>query len=370
MNKAVKESVSMEVTRIATELEKNGKKVYKLSIGDTHFDLPNKLKQNIVRSLETANTHYINSMGNEDLRSSISKYEFSDIYKSNEILITPGVKQGLYYFFKLFNKINVCILEPAWLGYHSICQMTGNTYFSIDVKSKKWIEQLDKSQFDVLILCSPNNPDGKIYSNSELKEIYKAVERNKAILVLDEIYNKFSYLNYVSDTSSFLYFKKNVVVFNGFSKAFAATGLRLGYIATHNIDLLKKINIINQNIATCSNSLIQHSFIKYNDSLSDVEYYKQYYKQNRDLIVNLFPELEEFIPQGGFYFFVDLRKFGIENAEEFCKKILLETGVALVPGSAYGENYISYVRLSFSISSELLKEGILVLKEYLMNYGN
>ena len=368
--KEVKESVSMEVTRIASELEKQGKKVFKLSIGDTHFDLPKILKYNISESLKGSNTHYISSMGDEKLRNSISSNEFSEIYGTDEILITPGVKQGLYYFFKIFNNKTVCILEPAWLGYHSICQMTNNHYFSVDVKNSLWLDNLSRSKFDILILCSPNNPDGKIYSEFELNSIYKIVEANQAILVLDEIYNKFSYIENLALSSSFLYNKKNVVVFNGFSKAFAATGLRLGYVATHDKVLLKRMNILNQNIATCSNSLIQCGFVNYADSIDEVEYFNSYYKYNRDLVINLFPELEEFIPQGGFYFFVDLRKFGIDDAEVFCKKILLDTGVALVPGSAYGENYVSFIRLSFSINRELLKEGILVLKEYLLNYGN
>ncbi len=111
MKNEVKESVSMEITRIATDLEKSGHKVYKLSIGDTHFDLPKILKHNLSESLTGTNTHYISSMGDENLRKSISTNEFSEIFKTNEILITPGVKQGLYYFFKIFKNKKVPMMN-------------------------------------------------------------------------------------------------------------------------------------------------------------------------------------------------------------------------------------------------------------------
>jgi aspartate/methionine/tyrosine aminotransferase len=366
--KMAKESASMEITRIAREYHKQGHKVYTLSVGDTHFNLPDTIQKKLGKALVTGKTHYLDASGLPELRNNIATHEFDYAYNSNEIIIVPGVKQGLYYFFKTFKGEKIAIPEPAWLGYHSICELCDKEIIHINAQNKDWIDQLQYIDFDCLLLCTPNNPDGKIYSQEELRKIFTIVSSKNAVLLIDEIYSLYSFDNNVKEILSPYYHEKNVITFSGFSKSYAATGLRIGYIATHDLALLKSINIIHQNTATCANSLAQYAFLEYTDAQFEVEKHASYYKDNRDLICKLFPELEAYKPNGGFYYFINLQKFGITNSDLFCKELLEQKKVALVPGSAYGQGFDSWVRLSYSIDRTELEEGIIILKDYLQTH--
>jgi aspartate/methionine/tyrosine aminotransferase len=360
-----KESASMEVTRIAREYIKQGHTVYTLSVGDTHFNLPDSIQKKLTTALANGKTHYLDSLGLPELRKTISEHEFLQAYQPDEIIIVPGVKQGLYYFLKATTAKKIALIEPAWLGYHSICELCDKEIIRINAHHQDWMKELEKVDFDCLLLCTPNNPDGKIYTAEEMEKIYAIVSSKKALLLIDEIYALYSFDRDVKKIVSPYYRQKNVITFSGFSKAYAATGLRIGYVATHDAALLKSINIIHQNTATCANSLAQFAFHDYTQALKEVDKYAVYYKNNRDLICKLFPDLQPFKPAGGFYFFIDLKKFGIENSDEFCKELLEQKKIALVPGSAYGEGFDTWVRLSYSIDEKDLEQGVLILKDYL-----
>jgi aspartate/methionine/tyrosine aminotransferase len=139
------------------------------------------------------------------------------------------------------------------------------------------------------------------------------------------------------------------------------TGFRLGYLMAKDATLIKRMNTIHQNLATCAPAMSQYLALGFSNILSKVGEFRDYYKENRDMIVELFPELEIYKPDGGFYYFIDMKPFGIKDAGAFCK-YLLEAHVATVPGDAYGTGYESCLRLSFSVEREMLKEGILRFK--------
>lgn len=364
----MKESASMEITRIAKSYSLQGYKVFTLSIGDTHFGLPDPIKLRLNKAIEENKTHYLDSMGLPALRKDISRFEFQEAYLQDEILIVPGVKQGLFYFLEAFEGKKIAILEPAWLGYHSICKMTGKEIIPINIKKEGWLEKLASISFDALLVCTPNNPDGTVFSESEIKQLASYCDKNQACLIIDEIYAEYSFDHSVKTMLKPYYSQENVVVMNGFSKAYAATGLRIGYVATHNPVWNKRMNAVHQNTATCANSLAQFAFLNYHESHSIVQKYASYYRENRDLVCEIIPELEEMKPQGGFYFFIDLNRFGISDAEEFSRRILTDIKIALVPGSAYGTGFDSYVRLSYSLDRDELREGIQLLKKYLQDY--
>ena len=332
----LKESVSMEITRLAKNYAAQGVKVYPLSMGDTHFTLPFAIQNRLKQSIDMGRTHYLEAMGVKELRQSIANTEFKEAYKAEEIIIVPGVKQGLFYFMQAFKGSKICILEPAWLGYHSICQMCHKEIVRVNIKKQDWIQQIEKRDFDALLLCTPNNPDGKIYTTEELDTIANIVNKKKAVLIIDEIYSIYSYSTDIKNTLAPHYEKSNTVVLTGFSKGYAATGLRIGCVASHHPDFIKQMNIIHQNTATCTNSIAQYAFINYQDAMPEALKFAEYYSTNRELISNLLPALKAFEPDGGFYYFIDLKVFGIEDAEMFCKKILEDKKVAVVPGTAYG----------------------------------
>jgi len=363
-----KESVSMEITRLAKIYAAQGHKVYTLSIGDTHFTLPKTIQANFKNAIEKGYTHYLDSIGIKELRQSISEIEFKGEYKAEEILIVPGVKQGLYYFMKAFKGKKICILEPAWLGYHSVCAMCEKEIVRVNIKNSDWLSKIETLDFDALLLCCPNNPDGKIFNKNELETIHKIVTKKNAILIIDEIYSMYSFDADIKTILSPFYSQKNVVTVTGFSKGYAATGLRIGCIAVHDAEILKQMNIVHQNTATCANSLAQYAFINYQIAIPEAKEFAEYYRTNRDLICKLLPELEQFKPDGGFYYFINLEVFGIKNAEKFCKNLLEDKKIALVPGSAYGEGFENWLRLSFSMDRTQLTEAIQLFKNYISTY--
>ncbi len=120
-----------------------------------------------------------------------------------------------------------------------------------------------------------------------------------------------------------------------------------------------------QNLATCVPAFSQYALLNAHEANEEIGKNAAYYNTNKELILEIFPEWKAFEPQGGFYFFIDLSIYGIQDGKTFCENLLLQTGVALVPGSAYGKGFDSYVRLSFSIDKDLLKEGLLAMKNYL-----
>ncbi len=269
---------------------------------------------------------------------------------------------------KAFKGKKICILEPAWLGYHAICQMCDKEIVKVNIKKDNWQSTIETLDFDALLLCSPNNPDGKIFSKEELDSISRIVNKKQAVLIIDEIYSIYSFGTDIKNILSPFYKENNTVVLTGFSKGYAATGLRIGCVAVHDTALMKQMNIIHQNTATCANSLAQYAFVNYQEALPEALRFAEYYSVNRELICKLLPELEVFKPDGGFYYFINLEKFGIRDAEQFCKNILEDKKIALVPGSAYGEGFDSWIRLSFSTDTMLLKEAIEIFRNYINEY--
>ena len=274
----------------------------------------------------------------------------------------PGIHGSLQ---ALKNK-KVCILEPAWLGYKAAAILANYDTEPISLNELDWLSKLEKSSFDTLIICSPNNPNGKIFTEEETKNITKIAKKNDAWIIADLIYERYSYnLNkyniFLSNISK--YFK--LIIANGFSKSHAMTGFRIGYLLIKDDSIKNRILLLQQNIATCPSVIAQQLLINFNNADKEIKYFYKYYLKNRGLVLNIFPEWENQIPEGGFYYFINLNKYGVRNANIFCKKLLINTGVALVPGEAYGDGFDSFVRISFSNDTQKLKIALSLLREFL-----
>ena len=364
----IKPSASMEASKIANELKTKGQKVYPLSIGDTHFSPPACIKNKFL-SLPPEYSHYSPSLGIQKLRSQIAQtikgYEFSDV------ILVPGLKQGLYYILALLSGKTICILEPAWLGYQSTALASGCNTVAINMYNENWLSILNETKFDAIIICSPNNPDGKIFSQNEIDFILDVVKKNDAYLILDSIYDRFDYTreNKYCINDALTDYSRTIIC-NGFSKSFAMTGFRIGYILCKNSELIRKIDLIQQTLSTCVNTFSQYLLLDFENAKTEIDQYVNYYKENRDIVLDIFPEWDIFTPQGGFYFFVNLELYGITDATLFCNKILQSEGVALVTGAAYGTGFDSYVRVSFSVDRDLLIEALNILKTRIQNEKN
>jgi aspartate/methionine/tyrosine aminotransferase len=357
----LKPSASMEVTRIAGDLRKQGRKVYPMSMGDTHFPPPQSII-NRLNHLPAAYSHYTNAEGIDELRSQIAQpYEGFD---ATDVVLVPGLKQGLYYALAALQQKTLCVLEPAWLGYEATAVLVNYQSVSVNMYDSDWKTKLQLTTFDVIIICSPNNPDGHVLTHDALDAIITSCTKNQAWIITDFIYDKYLYKGDIKSHKK-LYSYPRLIIGNGYSKSHAITGFRAGYLLCKDPNVIKRIITMQQNLATCVPAISQYALLGAADANEEISQNASYYNSNKELILEFFPEWKPFEPKGGFYFFIDLSIYGILDGKTFCENLLTQTGVALVPGAAYGKDFDSYVRLSFSIDIDVLKEGLLTMKNYL-----
>lgn len=363
----LKPSASMEMARISSELKQKGNKIYPLGIGDTHFELPKNLK-NKLNKLNESFSHYTNAQGINDLLKLIAS--FYSNYTSKDVLLVPGLKQGIYYALEAISKRKLCILEPAWLGYEAIAEMAGYETVIVDLHNSEWKNILNEIEFDAIICCNPNNPDGKIFNKIEIESIIKASKKNDAWIITDFIYDRYVYDERKIEGLEYFYKYDKLIIGNGFSKSHAMTGFRIGYIICNDNLILQRMLIIQQNLATCVSSISQYLLLSLEECEQEIVENLKYYTENRKMVLKIFPEWEEFKPEGGFYFFVNIEIYNLVNGDIFCQKVLREFGVVLIPGSSYGKMYHNYFRLSFSVDKEVLSEGLQLLKKFITNETN
>jgi len=358
-------SASMEITQIARKHKEKGIKIYTLSIGDTHFNLPESLASGL-KNLPKESSHYGPAQGIAELRALIAgSYEG---YTTDSVIIVPGLKQGFFYALSAIEGKRVAVLEPSWLGYQATCILSGCEYLPVNTYLPDWIETLRVMEFDVLMLCSPNNPDGRILNPMQIQLISDIIREKNAWVILDIIYERYSFngVNIRKLFKPILVYQKTILG-NGFSKSHAITGYRLGYLLIKEKSLVKDILKLQQNLATCASSHAQYLLIK-NYNPAEIEDFVNYYRNNRRIVLDIFPEWKPYSPEGGFYFFVDLNIYGIQNAHKFCVDTLENHGIAMVPGSAYGTGFDSFVRISYSLELNELIEALNKLKILLNSY--
>lgn len=361
-------SASMEVSAQAKALAASGIDIISLSIGDTHFPLPDFVQNRIQTAMESELTHYASAQGEHELRVSLCNY-YKGAYEPEEFVITHGVKNGMMGYLMATAAQQILVVEPAWLGYEGLCILAGKSYKGLAHAVPDFTGQLKAQDFDALILCSPNNPDGHIFSEALLEEIYEICRSKNADLLIDEIYRMYDYST--GPGCATLHGREGVVVFNGFSKSHAATGLRLGFFASKKPSDIANVVKIQQNSITCPSTITQHGFVNFADGSEEVLKFKEYYAENKVLVKEIIPELALFEPQGGFYYFIDLKRLGINrSAVEFCTLALQLIQVAFVPGDAYGTGFENYFRLSFCVDREELREGLNRLKKMIRDEQN
>ncbi|HAQ70105.1 MAG TPA: pyridoxal phosphate-dependent aminotransferase [Flavobacteriales bacterium] len=358
-------SASMELTRMAKVIKDEGRKVYTLSIGDTHFSLPRSISSKL-HSLPEISSHYGPAQGVFELRKAMAERYTG--YEPDDVVIVPGLKQGFFYALEAIEKKRVAVLEPSWLGYKATCTLAGCDYIPVNTYLPNWKKTLKDIDFDVLMLCSPNNPDGGILSKNEILDLREIIASKNAWVFVDIIYERYAYgrTNLLTRLNPLLDYTK-ILIGNGFSKSHAMTGYRVGYLMIKDQNVRTNILLIQQNLATCASSHAQHLLTLCPDP-EEISYFSEYYEGNREAVLKIFPEWSKFTPKGGFYFFVDLTIYGITDASEFCAKALMNDGIAMVPGSAYGTGFDNYVRVSFSLDRSELKEALNKLKNVIKTY--
>ncbi len=353
--------------------------VISLGVGEPDFVTPWNVREAGIYSLEQGHTHYSSNAGFLELRYEISRYlhrRFQLSYRpEDEILVTVGGSEGIDLALRALvgEGDEVIIPEPSFVAYQGCTRFTGATPVVIELKAedefKLTAEQLEAAitpKTKVLIMPFPNNPTGAIMTKDELAKIVEVIKGRDIIVISDEIYAELTYQTKHVSIASFDEIKDQTLVINGFSKAYAMTGWRLGYVCGHPT-LISAMKKIHQYAIMCSPTTSQYAAIEaLKNGDTSVETMVKEYNQRRRVLVNGFRKmgLDCFEPLGAFYVFPCIKSTGL-SSDEFCEKLLLSEKVLTVPGNAFGECGEGYIRACYASSMENIMEALVRIERFL-----
>ena len=360
---------------IVTEMED----AISLGVGEPDFDTPWFIRDEGIYSLEKGRTFYTSNSGLKDLRKEISNYiqrtQQINYNPDNEIVVTVGGSEAIDICLRAV--INpgdeVVIPQPSYVSYEPCSVLAGAKPVIIKLKNEnefrlKPDELLnavtDKSK--VLILPYPNNPTGAIMEKEDLEKIAKIIKEKDLLVLSDEIYSALTYKGRHVSIASVDGMKERTILINGFSKAYAMTGWRLGY-ACGPKNLIKQMTKIHQFAIMCAPTTSQYAAVEaLKKGDEEVEKMRQSYNQRRRFLMDAFKKmnLDCFEPYGAFYVFPCIKEFNM-TSEEFATRLLREEKVAVVPGTAFGDCAEGYLRISYAYSIDNLKEALFRLEKFI-----
>ena len=365
-------SATLAMSQKSSEMKAQGIDVINMSVGEPDFNTPDNIKQAAKKAIDENFSRYSPVPGYPDLRKAIVaklKNENGLEYTTNEVIVGTGGKQCVCNaVLALVNPGDeVIIPAPYWVSYPQMVKLAGGTPVIVnagfDQDFKMTAEQLENAITDktkMLILCSPSNPTGSVYSKEELAALAEVLKKHPEVFVLaDEIYEHINYIGKHHSIAQEPGMKEQVIIANGVSKAYAMTGWRLGYSCGNKvlIDAMKKIH---QYAIMCSPTTAQFAAIEAlkNGDESVSEMVKEYNRRRR-VLVDGFRKLgfECFEPLGAFYVFPCIKSTGL-SSEEFCEKLLLKEKILTVPGNAFGECGEGFIRACYASSMENIYEAL------------
>jgi aminotransferase len=346
--------------------------VISLGIGEPDFVTPFSIMQAAHTAMDRGHTHYSSNMGFISLREEIAKYMKNRYGLSycpkDEILVTVGASEAIDLALRclLGPGDEVIIPEPSFVAYKGCATFTGATVVTVDLDknnrfklTKEALEKAITERTRVIIFPFPNNPTGSIMKKEDMAEIADFLKDKDLVIISDEIYSELTYNGGHVSIASFDCLKEKTLVINGFSKAFAMTGWRLGY-ACGCKELIHAMNKIHQYAIMCAPSIAQYAAMDaLRNGADDVRYMMEKYNQRRRIIVNGFNEigLDCFEPEGAFYAFPSIKRTGM-TSDEFCESLLKEEHVLMVPGNAFGKSGEGYARATYASSIDNILEAL------------
>lgn len=369
----------MEVLEKAHELERDGRDVIHLEIGEPDFDTPEPVKEAVWRALKDGKTQYTHSLGIPQLREAIAAH-YNERYgvgvSPDNIVVTSGTSPAMVLIFSaLLNPGEELILSnPCYACYPNILEFVAGAPRYVDVfeedgfkyRPDRIKEQLSPSVKGVMI-NSPSNPTGIVLSAADMEELVETIAE-RAFIISDEIYHG---LVYEGHENSILEFTDHCFVLNGFSKLYAMTGWRLGYIISPP-EFVRPLQKIQQNLFICANSFVQWAGISaLTETGPHVRRMVETYDKRRKYILKRIKELGFGVstdPTGAFYVFANAKRF-TGDAYAFCLEVLENAGVALTPGIDFGSGGEGYVRFSYANSLSNIEEGTRRLEDFFKERG-
>ncbi len=376
---AVTPSVTLAVTNQAKALRAQGEEVYGLAGGEPEMDTPNHIKLAAITALQEGKTKYTPAAGIPELREGIAKKlgeENNIAVEAKGVCVTSGGKQACYNAILALVEEGdeVIIPTPYWVSYPEMVRLAGGVPVMIETTAESgW--KITADQFEeamtpatkMIILNSPGNPTGTIYTEEELKAIGEVAGYEDIIILSDEIYEKLIYgdKKHVSIASISEELSQLSVVVGGFSKAYSMTGWRLGYTATANAAIAQALSKIQGHTSSNATTFAQYGALAALEGPTDfIEDMRQEYDVRRQFVsgrLKAIPNISFVEPEGAFYFFVDCKDMGLKS-QNLCDKLLNRYKVALVPGIAFGND--AAVRLSYCTTLDVLAEGLSRFEEF------
>lgn len=349
-----------------------------LGVGEPDFDTPWHIREEGIYSLEKGKTFYTSNAGLKELRQAISdnvkKKRNLEYNPDDEILVTVGGSEAIDIGLRaIINEGDeVIIPQPSYVSYEPCALLADAKPVIINLKGENNFRlQADElinvisDKTKVLILPYPNNPTGAIMEYEDLEKIAKIIIDNDIYVMSDEIYSELTYKEKHVSIASLDNMKERTILIDGFSKAYAMTGWRLGYACAPK-EIIKQMTKIHQFAIMCAPTSSQYAAISaLKNGDKDIEMMRTSYNQRRRFLLNAFREmnLECFEPYGAFYVFPSIKEFNM-TSEEFATRFLEEEHVAAIPGNAFGDSGEGYLRISYAYSIENLKEAISRLKRF------
>lgn len=386
--KNISSSITLSITAKAKEMKKNGINVIGFGAGEPDFNTPKNIQLAAIRAMEDGHTKYTAVTGIIELKEAIVKKFKRDnnlIYIPSQIIVCNGAKQCLSNVFQaiLNPGDEVIISKPYWVSYPELVKLSDGVPVFVEAKESdnfklkiETIESAVTSKTKAILLNSPNNPTGSVYSKNELLQIAEFAKKHDLLIISDEIYENLIYSNekHVSIGSLSEDAFNRTIVINGMSKSYAMTGWRIGYAAAANTEIIKLMSNIQGHTTSNPNSIAQYASVEaLNGDQETIHYMVSQFKIRRDYMVekiNSIKNISCIKPDGAFYVMINIKKLldkkingsVIANSIDFAKYLLEEEKVAVIPGDGFGVS--EYVRLSYATSMENIQEGLDKIEQF------
>jgi (5-formylfuran-3-yl)methyl phosphate transaminase len=364
--------IVMDVLEKAQEMERQGEDIIHLEVGEPDFDTPECIKDACLRAMRDGKTHYTHSLGLFELREAISDHyrkRYGVVVSPDQVLITSGTSPAMMILFAtlLEKGSEVIISDPHYACYPNFIRFFDGTPVCVPVYESEGFQYTTTSiqerlspQTRAVLINSPSNPTGNLLSKERMAEIASL----GVPVISDEIYHG---LVYEDEEHSILEFTDNAFVLNGFSKSYAMTGWRLGYLIAPR-PYIRPMQKIQQNLIISANSFVQWAAVTaLRDAEPDVIRMRSIYNERRKFIIRRLHEMGLGIcvePTGAFYVLGNIRSYS-QNSYEMAFDILKKARVGVTPGIDFGDNCEGYLRFSYANSMENIAEGMNRLEKYL-----
>ena len=353
--------------------------VISLGVGEPDFDTPWKIREAAIYSIEQGKTFYTANQGLVELRKEICRYQKRrfglDYCYDKECIVTVGGSEAIDLAFRAIINTGdeVILLQPSYVAYTPGVALAGGKVVNIELKednefklTPELLEAAITPKTKAILLNYPSNPTGGFMTREDYEKIVSIIKKHEIIVITDEIYAELSYEQKFCSIAAFDEIKDQVILVSGYSKAYAMTGWRLGYVLANEV-LTKAMNKIHQYVIMLAPTGAQYGAIEaMRHCDNEIEEMRKAYMLRRNYIVKAFNDLglHTFTPQGAFYVFPCIKSTGM-TSDQFCEELLKDQLVACVPGTAFGEAGEGFIRVSYAYSIEQIKEATSRIKKFL-----